>query len=126
EFVQENFNFYSATLRGKKEMKPRWKRVLGTINNQAGEALGQLYVQVAFPAESKAKMEALVANLGQALEARIQNLEWMSEETKAKALAKNAAFTTKIGYPEKRREWDGLRTSRASYDRNAPAPQEFN
>lgn len=126
EFVQENFNFYSATLRGQKEMKPRWKRVLGTINSQAGEALGQLYVQVAFPADSKAKMEALVANLGEALNARIQNLEWMSEETKAKALAKNAAFTTKIGYPDKWREWNGLETSRDSYLGNVLAAQEFN
>jgi len=126
EFVQENFNFYSATLRGQKEMKPRWKRVLATINGQAGEALGQMYVQVAFPPESKAKMEALVANLGEALKARIQNLEWMSEETKAKALDKQAAFTTKIGYPDKWRSWDGLETGRDSYIGNVLAAREFN
>ena len=126
EFVQENFNFYSATLRGQKEMKPRWKRVLGTINGQAGEALGQLYVDVAFPAESKAKMETLVANLGTALKARIEKLEWMSEETKAKALVKQASFTTKIGYPDKWREWSGLETGRDSYIGNVLAAQEFN
>jgi Predicted metalloendopeptidase len=126
DFAQESFNFYNKTLSGQKEMKPRWKRVLATVNSQAGEALGQMYVQVAFPAESKAKMEALVANLGTALKARIENLEWMSEETKAKALVKQAAFTTKIGYPDKWREWDGLQTSRDSYIGNVLAAQEFN
>ncbi|WP_028916049.1 M13-type metalloendopeptidase [Pseudoxanthomonas sp. J35] len=126
DFAQESFNFYNKTLSGQKEMKPRWKRVLATVNSQAGEALGQMYVQVAFPAESKAKMEALVATLGTALKARIENLEWMSEETKAKALVKQAAFTTKIGYPDKWREWDGLQTSRDSYIGNVLAAQEFN
>ncbi|TXI23250.1 MAG: peptidase [Ottowia sp.] len=125
-FAQENFNFYARTLRGQKEMKPRWKRVLATVNEQAGEALGQMYVQVAFPAESKAKMEALVANLGTALKARIEHLEWMGEDTKAKALAKQAAFTPKIGYPDKWREWAGLETSRDSYIGNVLAAQEFN
>jgi len=125
-FAEENFNFYAKTLRGQKEMKPRWKRVLGTINDQAGEALGQMYVQVAFPPESKAKMEALVANLGTALKARIEHLEWMSDETKAKALTKQAAFTPKIGYPEKWREWNGLETGRDSYIGNVLAAQQFN
>ena len=125
-FAQENFNFYARTLRGQKEMKPRWKRVLATVNEQAGEALGQMYVQVAFPAESKAKMEALVANLGTALKARIENLEWMSADTKAKALAKQAAFTTKIGYPDKWRGWDGLETGRDSYIGNVMAAQQYN
>ncbi|HET6396267.1 MAG TPA: M13-type metalloendopeptidase [Pseudoxanthomonas sp.] len=125
-FAEENFNFYAKTLRGQKEMKPRWKRVLDTINQQAGEALGQMYVQVAFPPESKAKMEALVANLGAALEARIRNLEWMSAETKEKALAKQGAFTPKIGYPDKWRDWAGLETGRDSYIGNVLAAQEFN
>ena len=125
-FAQENFNFYARTLRGQKEMKPRWKRVLATVNEQAGEALGQMYVQVAFPAESKARMETLVANLGTALKARIENLEWMSADTKAKALAKQAAFTTKIGYPDKWRGWDGLETGRDSYIGNVMAAQQYN
>jgi len=125
-FANENFNFYARTLRGQKEIKPRWKRVLATVEEQAGEALGQMYVQVAFPAESKAKMEALVANLGTALKARIENLDWMSDETKAKALVKQAAFTTKIGYPDKWREWTGLSTGRDSYIGNVLAAQEFN
>ena len=125
-FAQQHYEFHNKTLSGQKEMKPRWKRVLDTINGQVDEAMGQMYVDVAFPAESKAKMEALVANLGEALKARIQNLEWMSDETKAKALEKQAAFTTKIGYPDKWRDWTGLSTSRDSYLDNVLTAREFN
>ena len=114
DFVNENFNFYSKTLRGQKEIKPRWKRVLNTVEGQAGEALGQMYVKVAFPEESKAKMETLVENLRTALKGRIENLAWMSDETKQKAIAKWETFTPKIGYPDKWREWSGLETSRDS------------
>jgi putative endopeptidase len=125
-FAQENYNFYGKTLRGQKEMKPRWKRVLDTVEAQAGEALGQMYVKVAFPAESKAKMETLVGNLRTALKGRIENLAWMSDETKQKALAKWETFTPKIGYPDKWREWNGLTTSRDSYIGNVLAATEFN
>jgi putative endopeptidase len=125
-FVDENFAFYNKTMRGQKEIKPRWKRVLQTINGQTGEALGQMYVQVAFPAESKAKMEALVGNLRTALKARIEKLDWMSPETKEKAIAKWNSFTPKIGYPDKWRSWDGLTTGRDSYLGNVLAAQEFN
>ncbi len=126
DFANENFNFYARTLRGQQEIKPRWKRVLETVEGQAGEALGQMYVKVAFSPEAKAKMETLVANLGTALKARIQNLVWMSEGTKAKAMEKQAAFTTKIGYPDKWRDWAGLSTGRDSYIGNVLAAQEFN
>ncbi len=125
-FANEQFNFYNKTLRGQKEIEQRWKRVLSTIEGQSGEALGQMYVKVAFSPEAKAKMETLVANLGAALKARIQNLAWMSDETKAKAQEKQAAFTTKIGYPDKWRDWAGLVTSRDSYYGNVLAAQEFN
>ncbi|MGO4550362.1 M13 family metallopeptidase [Lysobacter sp. 2RAF19] len=125
-FVQENFNFYGAAMRGQKEIKPRWKRVLSTTNNQAGEALGQMYVQVAFPAESKARMEMLVQNLRDALKVRLENLAWMSPETKKKAMEKWAAFKPKIGYPDKWRPWDGLETSRDSYIGNVLAANAFN
>ncbi|MCD9006630.1 peptidase [Luteimonas sp. XNQY3] len=125
-FVQENFDFYGHKLRGQQELKAREKRVLDALNQQAGETLGQLYVQVAFPAESKARMEALVENLSQSLKVRIENLDWMSEETKAKAMEKWASFTPKIGYPEKWRAWDGLTTSRDSYIGNVLAATEFN
>ncbi len=125
-FVDENYNFYGKVLRGQKEIKPRWKRVLGTVEDQAGEALGQMYVKVAFPADSKAKMENLVANLRTALKGRIDNLAWMSDETKQKAIAKWETFTPKIGYPDQWRAWNGLDTSRDSYIGNVMAANEFN
>ena len=125
-FVQENYNFYGKTLNGQKEIKPRWKRVLDTVEGQAGEALGQMYVKVAFPAESKAKMETLVGNLRTALKARIENLTWMSDETKKKAIAKWETFTPKIGYPDKWRDWAGLTTGRDNYYANVQAASEFN
>ncbi len=125
-FVTENFDFYSRTMRGQKEMKPRWKRVLGTIEGEAGEALGQLYVKAAFPAESKVRMEQLVHNLSDALKVRIEQLAWMSPETKQKALEKWAAFTPKIGYPDKWRDFSGLKTSRSSYVDNILAGNAFN
>ncbi|WP_174754983.1 M13 family metallopeptidase [Arenimonas daejeonensis] len=126
EFAQENFNFYGKTLRGQQEMQPRWKRVLNTINGQMGEALGQEYVEVAFSPEAKARMQTLVGNLSEALKARIEGLDWMGEDTKAKALEKWAAFTPKIGYPDKWRDWSGLQTARDSYVGNLIAASEFN
>jgi putative endopeptidase len=125
-FVDENFRFYRATMRGQKEIQPRFKRVLDVVNRQVGEALGQLYVQVAFPPESKARMQELVGNLSTALKGRLEKLDWMSPETKARALAKWASFTPKIGYPDKWRDWNGLTTSRASYLDNVLAAVAFN
>ena len=125
-FADQNFAFYGQTLRGQKQQKDRWKRVLDTINGTAGEALGKLYVEVAFPAESKAAMETLVANLSTALKARLEALEWMTPETRAKALEKWASFTPKIGYPDNWRDWSGLSTSRDSYVGNILAAATFN
>jgi putative endopeptidase len=125
-FVGEFFDFYGKTLQGQKELRARWKRVLGVIEGSAGEAMGQRYVEVAFPASSKAQMQQLVDNLREALKARIENLAWMSDATKKKALEKWAAFNTKIGYPEKWRDWSGLSTSRDSYYGNVAAANAFN
>ncbi len=125
-FVAENFNFYRLALRGQKEDKPRWKRVLDTVEGLTGEALGQMYVKVAFSPESKTRMQELVQNLREALKARIEKLDWMSDETKAKAMAKWASFTPKIGYPDKWRPWDGLETSRDSYVDNVLNAIAFN
>ncbi|MGN6512840.1 MAG: M13 family metallopeptidase [Lysobacteraceae bacterium] len=125
-FADENYAFYGKAMRGQKEQKARWKRVLGAIEGGAGEAFGQMYVQAAFPAESKARMEQLVQNLRTALKARIEKLDWMSPETKAKAIAKWDSFTPKIGYPSKWRDWTGLETSRDSYIGNVLAANAFN
>jgi len=125
-FVQQNFEFYNKTLRGQKELKERGKRVLGTVESQVGEALGQMYVKVAFTPESKARMETLVKNLSTALKGRIENLAWMGDDTKAKAMEKWASFTPKIGYPDKWRDWNGLSTGRDSYIGNVLAANEFN
>jgi len=125
DFVNENYEFYGKTMRGQQEIQARWKRVLGMIEQSAGEAMGELYVQVAFPPESKARMEALVANLGEALKARIEALDWMSDATKQKALEKWAAFTPKIGYPDKWRDYSGLATGRDSLAANVFAALAF-
>ena len=125
-FVQENFNFYNKTMRGQKELKERAKRVLDTIEGNVGEALGQMYVKVAFSPESKARMETLVTNLSEALKVHLEGLEWMGDETKKQAMEKWASFTPKIGYPDKWREWTGLETGRDSYIGNVLAANEFN
>ena len=125
-FVAEHFAFYSKALLGQKEMKANWKRVLATINDESGEAMGRLYVGVAFPERSKREMEKLVANFEVALKARLENLSWMSAATKAKALEKLAAFKVKVGYPDHWRDWSGLETSRASYYANVAAAEAFN
>ncbi|WP_414608694.1 M13 family metallopeptidase [Stenotrophomonas pavanii] len=126
QFEKANFDFYGTTLRGQKEMQPRWKRVLESVNGGMDEALGQLYVDAVFPAESKVAMQHLVENLSQALKARLEQLPWMGEETKKKALEKWASFTPKIGYPDKWRDWAGLQTNGDSYLGNMQAARAFN
>ncbi|MGE8240613.1 M13 family metallopeptidase [Stenotrophomonas indicatrix] len=126
QFEKANFEFYGKTLRGQQEMQPRWKRVLESVNGGMGEALGQLYVDAVFPAESKEAMQHLVQNLSVALKARLEQLPWMGEETKKKALEKWASFTPKIGYPDKWREWTGLQTNGDSYLGNMQAARAFN
>jgi putative endopeptidase len=125
-FVTARFDFYGKTLQGQQEQRPRWKRVLSMIEGSVGEAMGQRYVEVAFPASSKAQMLELVNNLRDALKLRIENLAWMSEATKKKALEKWAAFNTKIGYPDKWRDWSGLATTRDSLYGNVAAANAFN
>ncbi len=104
----ERFAFYGKVMRGQEEQKPRWKRVLDTVNAVLGEALGQIYVQQVFPEESKTQMLALVNNLREALKERIEKLDWMSPETRAKALEKWSTFDPKIGYPDKWRDYSSL------------------
>jgi len=125
-FAQENFKFYNQALRGQAEQAPRWKRVLDATNGSVGEALGQLYVAAVFPPESKSRMEAMVGQLSQALKQRIENLAWMGDATKKKALEKWASFTPKIGYPNQWRDWSGLSFDRKDFAGNMLAAQAFN
>ena len=107
-FVDANFDFYGKTLSGSQENQPRWKRGVALVDGALGEVLGKEYVARHFPAESKAQMEELVANLRLAMTARLQRLDWMSEETRQQALYKMSTFNVKIGYPEQWRVYDGL------------------
>ncbi|HEX2139772.1 MAG TPA: M13-type metalloendopeptidase, partial [Woeseiaceae bacterium] len=108
DFVDADFDFYGRTLQGREEQQPRWKRAVDSINGNLGELLGQLYVERHFPPEAKSRMEDMVANLILAYEESITNLDWMSEDTKAKALEKLSKFTPKIGYPEEWKDYSGL------------------
>lgn len=115
DFVAASFEFYGKTLSGKQEQQPRWKRALNTVNGALGEAVGQMYVAKYFPASSKEKMLTLVHDLQKALGERILGLEWMGDETKAKAEEKLASFIIKIGYPDKWRDYSALAVDKDSY-----------
>lgn len=115
DFVDADFEFYGKVMSGKQEQQPRWKRSLNTVNGALGEAVGEMYVEKYFPASSKEKMLTLVGNLQTALSERINGLEWMGDTTKAKAQEKLAAFTVKIGYPDKWRDYSGLEIKDDSY-----------
>ena len=108
EIYMTTFDFYGRVLSGTEEPRPLWKRAVGIVNGTLGEAVGQLYVKRYFPEENKARMLALVHNLQKALGIRIENLAWMSEATKAKALEKLNAMTIKIGYPDNWRDYSKL------------------
>ena len=107
-FVNENFDFFSKTLSGIQENRPRWKRAVGSVQNVLGEVVGKLYVERYFKPEAKQRMVTLVKNLRTAFRQRIEGLEWMSDETKAKALAKLEKFNAKIGYPDKWKDYSAL------------------
>jgi len=101
DFSQLSFVFFSKGLRGIDEEEQRWKRAVGSINNNMGELLGQLYVEKHFKAESKTRMDVMIANLMKAYEVSINGLEWMSDETRQQALDKLHKFNPKVGYPDK-------------------------
>ncbi|HEU4670315.1 MAG TPA: M13 family metallopeptidase [Dyella sp.] len=125
-FQDNRFGFYGKTLSGQPEQKPLWKRVLGTVNGAMGMALGELYVKKEFTPEAKARAQELVDNVRNALKARIENLDWMSAETKEKAIAKWNTFLPKIGYPDKWRSWDGLTITPDNFYANVMAAGKFN
>ncbi|MEG0560080.1 MAG: M13 family metallopeptidase [Muribaculaceae bacterium] len=108
DFYQAEFDMFSKTLSGKKDMEPRWKRALSVPNGLLGEAVGKLYVEKYFAGDSKAKMLKLVNNLKTSLGEHIANLTWMTEATKINALVKLNSFVVKVGYPDKWRDYSGI------------------
>jgi predicted metalloendopeptidase len=108
ELVAENFDFYGRTLSGTEEIRDRWKRGVALVENLMGDAVGKLYVERHFPPDAKARMDELVANLREAYRVSINDLEWMTPETRERALAKLDKFTPKIGYPVRWRDYPGL------------------
>jgi putative endopeptidase len=100
-FDEAQFNFYGKTLGGQQAQRERWKRGISLLNGNLGEALGQIYVQRHFPAESRRQMDDLIKNLRAAFGERLQKLEWMDDETRKEALAKLEAFEPRIGHPVK-------------------------
>ncbi|MFL6248774.1 MAG: M13 family metallopeptidase [Thermoanaerobaculia bacterium] len=124
-FVEENFKFYGAYLRGSKEMKPRWKRCVENTDALLGEALGQRYVERYFPAEAKARMQEMVTNLLAAMGDTIRGLEWMGPETKKQALQKLATFNPKVGYPDRWRDYSSVAIKPGAYFENVVAGTKF-
>ncbi len=114
-FARLHFEFREQTLLGVREPKPRWKRGVAEVESAIGELVGKLYVERHFSPEAKERMDKLVANLKRAFEQGIEELEWMTPATKEKAKEKLAAFTTKIGYPERWRDWSKLQVKRDDF-----------
>ncbi len=112
DLVAENFAFYGTVLSGTEENRERWKRGVGLVQDLMGEAVGKLYVERHFPADSKARMQVLVDDLVEAYRRNITDLEWMSPETREKALAKLEKFTPKVGYPDRWRDYAGVEVDR--------------
>jgi putative endopeptidase len=123
-FEQAEFAFSGKTLQGLEENRPRWKRGVAAVESALSEVLGRLYVERHFRPESKARMDQLVKNLQAAFQQNIDQLEWMSPETKAQAQAKLARFTVKIGYPEKWKDYSALSVSATDLVGNIQRSQE--
>ena len=124
-FVEARFEFRNRKLAGQIEEQQRWKRATQLVNSSLGEAVGKEYVARHFPPESRATMEGLVRLLKAALQNRIERLEWMTPETKAKALEKLSMFGVKIGYPNKWRDYSALETDVGDLLGNVRRANEF-
>ena len=128
-FVNESFAFNGKYLRGTDKMRPRWKRVLDVTDGFLGEAIGKLYVEENFPPEAKQKALDMVNNIKLAFADRLKSLDWMSDSTKEMALKKLSTFTVKIGYPDKWKDYGGLKIEKspekASYLNNAANAARF-
>jgi putative endopeptidase len=120
-----SFDFYNRTMAGQKEQKPRWKRAVSMIDGSLGEEVGRLYVEKYFSEKAKARMQQLVKNLQRAYAERIENLEWMSNDTKQKALEKLSTFKAKIGYPDKWRDYSKLEIKNDSLWKNMMRVAQF-
>ncbi|MDQ6757241.1 MAG: M13 family metallopeptidase, partial [Bacteroidota bacterium] len=118
EIDEENFRFFGTVLSGRKEQLPRWKRVLDTENGLMGELLGQLFVKEYFPAANKKRYVDMVEAIRQAYRERIAKLDWMSPQTKQKALLKLNAIHPKVGYPDQWRDFSSLQIDKNSYAQN--------
>jgi len=118
KFRDANFDFYNKAIYGQKAPKDRWKTIAANVDRWLGELLGQLYVQKYFTPDAKQRMLDLVNNLQSVYKARIEKLDWMSPDTKKQALAKLAAFTKKIGYPDKWKKYDDVTISKDAYYEN--------
>ncbi len=122
---KEDFAFYATTLRGTKEMKPRNERVFNVVNGSLGEPLGKLFVEQYFSEDSKQYLATMIENLRSAYKESIVNLTWMSDETKEKALKKLNAFTYKVGYPDKWKDYSEMDIIPTSYVKNIIAARKF-
>lgn len=126
EIVMQDFHFNNQILNGQKEIQPRWKRMTALCDAMIGDALGQLYVAKYFPPDAKKKADELVANLMVVYDERIQKLDWMTDETKKKALEKLHSITRKIGYPDKWKDYAGLEISRDNFFQNLMNATKWN
>ncbi len=124
-FVEEDFDFYGRTLRGAKELRPRWKRCVQFTDSDLGEALGQAYVAETFPPEAKARALKMVHELEAALKTDITELSWMTPETKKQALEKLSRIDNKIGYPNKWRDYSALNVVRGDAMGNSLRANRF-
>jgi len=114
-FVDNYFAFYSQEIRGAKAQRPRWKRVLDTEENAMGESLGKLFAKEYFNEKAKKRYEDMVENVRTAYKARIEKLDWMSDSTKKKAMAKLMTITKKVGYPDNWKDLSGIKVDRGPY-----------
>jgi putative endopeptidase len=124
-FVNEDFGFYRKYLRGAKELQPRWKRCVQYVDDQLGEALGQEYVRKTFPPELKAATQEMTRQIEDAMAQRIQQLDWMSPQTRQQALNKLHAIRNKVGYPDKWRDYSSVTITRDDFYGNTKRAEEF-
>jgi putative endopeptidase len=124
-FEEESFHFNGTVMRGTPAQEPRWQRSARVVDGQVGEALGQLYVARYYPPEAKARMDEMIRNIVAVMRDRLRQLDWMTEATRQKALAKFERFASKVGHPEKWRDYSRLAIGRDSYFANVRASTQF-